>query len=150
MNIIEAMHLDRNDSEKYTKIVKALGEREVYDCLPFNKKEISKAIKTDQALNNLPLKRWDIAAGFYPKANQYEVIGSSLMRLIKAKYGVLIMIMILIMIVPNGTGTAPLVLRTPLRSETGFALTFRFAALIVASLLVSLTLQAPLTLRNLI
>lgn len=90
MNIIEAMHLDRNDPEKYTKIVKALGEREVYDCLPFNKKEISKAIKTDQALNNLPLKRWDIAAGFYPKANQYEVIGSSLMSLMKVILSILV------------------------------------------------------------
>ena len=88
MDITEAMHLDRNDPEKYTKIVKALGEREVYDCLPFDKKEISKAIKTDHALNNLPLKRWDIAAGFYSKGNQYEVIGSSLMHLMKAKYGV--------------------------------------------------------------
>lgn len=88
MNIIEAMHLDRNDPEKYTKIVKALGEREVYDCLPFDKKEISKAIKTDHALNNLPLKRWDIATGFYPKAGQYEIIGSRLMSLMKAKYGV--------------------------------------------------------------
>ncbi len=88
MNIIEVMRLDRDDPEKYTKVVKALGEREVYDCLPFDKKEISKAIKTDPALNNLPLRRWDIAAGFYPKAGQYEIIGSSLMNLMKAKYGV--------------------------------------------------------------
>lgn len=88
MYITEALRLDENDPEKYTKIVKALGEREVYDCLPFDKKEISKAIKTDLALNNLPLKRWDLAAGYYESGRHCQVIGSSLMSLMKAKYGV--------------------------------------------------------------
>lgn len=90
MTINEALRLSIDDPDRCKKIVNALGKREVYDCLPFTAKEICKAIKTDSALNNLPMRRWDFAAGFDTGRNgsQCRLIGSSLMSLMKAKLGV--------------------------------------------------------------
>lgn len=90
MTINEALRLSIDDPDRYKKIVLALGRREVYDCLPFTAKEIYKAIKTDSALNNLPIRRWDFVAGFDTgrDGSQCRPIGSSLMSLMKAKLGV--------------------------------------------------------------
>lgn len=90
MNIFEVLNITQDDPIKYRKVVLALGKREVFDCLPFTAKEIEKAIKTDPALNNLPLRQWSYAAGYDTgfDGGKCIPISSSLMKLMKTKLGV--------------------------------------------------------------
>lgn len=87
MTIFEVLNVSTSDPERYEKIVNALGKREVYWCIPFTLKEITKAIKIDPNLNNLSLSRQDFAAGYDTGRDnsQCRYIGSSLTLLMKMK-----------------------------------------------------------------
>lgn len=85
MRLVEALNIpkDIDDQEgghrkKYRMIVEALGYEEVKKCIPFSIEEIRKAYKKDGALNSLPLRQWDMAAGFYAKNNSCALVGSRL------------------------------------------------------------------------
>lgn len=65
-------------SDKYSKIVLALGYENVKKCVPYSPDEIKKAIVEDKYLNTLPIKKWDIAAGFRTDGSQCILIGSRL------------------------------------------------------------------------
>ena len=45
--------------EKYTTIVNAIGLNAFIPCIPATKEQIQEALKTDEHLNNIPLKKWD-------------------------------------------------------------------------------------------
>ena len=67
--------------EKYRRIIDLLGYEDVRRCIPFTLDELKKAIKTDVNLNNLPLKRWDAAAGFSCPQGECYLIHSQLTNL---------------------------------------------------------------------
>lgn len=52
-------------SEKYQRIIKALGYEDVKKCIPYTIDQIKKALPQDKHLNNLPIKEWDVASGVY-------------------------------------------------------------------------------------
>lgn len=90
MDICKALHIQNNDKEKYAKIISALGLDEICKCLPFTETEIKKAYQTDKRLNNLPISKWDEAAGFYTgKEGEYcLLIRSKLTDLMHRKFSV--------------------------------------------------------------
>ncbi len=52
-------------SEIYGRIIDKLGGVDaVWKCVPFTLEQVQQALKTDEHLNNLPMKKWDIASGF--------------------------------------------------------------------------------------
>lgn len=67
--------------EKMQIIVNALGFENVVACIPYTKNQIREAIKTDEHLNNLPIKKWDEAAGFLVSGSYVRLVGSRLTRL---------------------------------------------------------------------
>lgn len=81
----EALHLsdDLSWKEKMRMIIIALGYKEVKACIPFSLYQLQEAYKRDRNLNNLELKRWDEAAGFYTKrySGACKFVGSSLTKL---------------------------------------------------------------------
>lgn len=51
--------------EIYTKAINLLGGLDaVIPYIPFTLEEIQEALKSDEHLNNLPIRRWDSASGF--------------------------------------------------------------------------------------
>lgn len=74
-------------SEKYQAIVNALGYEAIKECIPFTLDQIKEAIKTDEHLNNLPLKKWDLASGFIMDGANCKLVGSKLTDLYR-KIGV--------------------------------------------------------------
>lgn len=50
--------------ERYEIIVSYLGFNNVYKLIPFGISSIIKALKTDEHLNNLPIREWYNATGF--------------------------------------------------------------------------------------
>ena len=90
MNIFEALCITYDDSERYAKVISALGLNNVCECIPFTETEIKTAYKTDKNLNNLPLKKWDSAAGFNTgKYGEYCCyVGSKFTRLMKEKFNI--------------------------------------------------------------
>lgn len=73
--------------EKYYKIIQLFGFEEVKKCVPFTLEELKEAYKEDEYLNNLPMEKFDLAAGFKTKDQDVIFIGSQLTDLYK-KYGV--------------------------------------------------------------
>lgn len=77
MNIYSAVNIKQSNidittgetlthEEVYDRIVDYLGGLSaVAPYIPFKIEEIRKALKKDEHLNNLPLRVWDRAAGFY-------------------------------------------------------------------------------------
>ena len=69
MNVEQFMLSKGIDKDKmshrqfYTKVVDTLGYEDVLKYLPYSLVEISKAIKKDEHLNNLPLCKWDEMSG---------------------------------------------------------------------------------------
>ena len=69
MNIKQFMLNKGIDKDKishndfYTKVVDALGYKDILKYLPFSLIEIKKAFKKDIHLNNLDLKKWDEMSG---------------------------------------------------------------------------------------
>lgn len=66
MNFDKALNIpkDMEHRKKHQMIVQALGFENVKQCIPFSEDEIKEAYKTDKFFNNLPIRRWDLAAGF--------------------------------------------------------------------------------------
>lgn len=71
MNFNEALKIPRElefqeggHRKKYQMIIQALGFENVKMCIPFSDEELKKAYKEDEHFNNLPLRKWDLAAGF--------------------------------------------------------------------------------------
>ena len=78
------MEADAPHKEKYQFLINYLGYDEVKKCIPFTLAEIKKALPRDEYLNNLPLAKWDRAAGFSPNSS-CKYIGSRLTLLYKEK-----------------------------------------------------------------
>lgn len=56
--------LDIPHNEKYEMIVNSIGYDDVKKCIPFSLNTLKKAYAKDENFNNLPLREWDLAAGF--------------------------------------------------------------------------------------
>ena len=68
---IHCANIDRTTGEKltheeiYTRAIELLGGLDaVIPYIPFSLEEIQEAIKEDEHLNNLSMKKWDRASGF--------------------------------------------------------------------------------------
>lgn len=59
MNIQKFIGKEVSHEEKYRTVVEAIGLQRLISYLPADKKEIQKALKEDNSLNNIPLQRWD-------------------------------------------------------------------------------------------
>ena len=77
------MTSDITHKEKYRKIVKFLGFEEIRKCIPFTLEELKEAYEEDEYLNNLPMEKFDMAAGFKVKTLDVIFIGSQLTDLYK-------------------------------------------------------------------
>lgn len=89
LNIPKDLKFQEGGHEKYYRlIIKALGYEDVKKCIPFSIGELKKAYRTDKVFNNLPIKKWDYAAGFHTNGSRCEYIGSGLTRLYGEKYKV--------------------------------------------------------------
>lgn len=67
--------------EVYGRVIDYLGGVGVVSgFVPFTKEQIAEALKTDEHLNNLPMKRWDNAAGFVCRGADCDFVGSPLWR----------------------------------------------------------------------
>lgn len=75
------MEADAPYKEKCRFLINLLGYEDVKKCIPYSIKQIKEAIKTDEHLNNLPLVKWDRAAGFYTTPGKCVLIGSPLVAL---------------------------------------------------------------------
>lgn len=52
-------------SEIYGRIIDKLGGVDaVWKCVPFTLEQVQQALKTDEHLNNLPIREWDMASGW--------------------------------------------------------------------------------------
>lgn len=52
-------------SEIYSRMIDKLGGVDaVWPCIPFTLEQIQKALRTDEHLNNLPMRKWDHAGGW--------------------------------------------------------------------------------------
>lgn len=51
-------------SEKWGRVVNALGYEAVKHCIPFTLEQVKNALRTDKHMNNLAIRIWDSAAGF--------------------------------------------------------------------------------------
>jgi hypothetical protein len=65
-------------AEKYQAIVNALGYDAVKRCIPFTLDQIKEAIQKDEHLNNLSMKKWDLASGFVNEGIYCKHVGSQL------------------------------------------------------------------------
>ncbi len=90
MGIFETLRIAHDDNERYEKVISALGLDNVCECIPFTETEIKTAYKVDKNLNNLPIKKWDNAAGFNTgKCGEYcSYVGSKFTRFMKEKFNV--------------------------------------------------------------
>lgn len=71
MNFNEALNIPKELEfqeggfrKKYQIIIQALGFENVKQCIPFSEEELKEAYKTDEHFNNLPIRKWGLAAGF--------------------------------------------------------------------------------------
>lgn len=71
--------------ERYTTIINGLGYERVKECIPFDHETIVEALKTDEHLNNLPLRTWETAAGFVFNNGDYINRCSALRQLCREK-----------------------------------------------------------------
>ena len=78
------MEADAPHKEKYQFLINFLGYEEVKKCIPYSLAEIKNALPKDEYLNNLPLYKWDKAAGFSPDSS-CKFIGSKLTLLYREK-----------------------------------------------------------------
>lgn len=53
--------------EKYTAIVNAIGLKNCISYIPATKEEIQEALKTDEHLNNIPIKLWDREHAYFKR-----------------------------------------------------------------------------------
>lgn len=66
LNIPEELEFQEGGyRKKYQMIIKALGYENVKQCIPFSLERLKKAYKEDEHFNNLSIRKWDSAAGFY-------------------------------------------------------------------------------------
>lgn len=84
-NVDKDTQLELSHDEKWSRVVNALGYDAVKACIPFDYNEISEAIKDDKHLNNLDLRRWDSAGGFYfpSPGSKPQQISSALTKLLR-------------------------------------------------------------------
>jgi hypothetical protein len=75
------MEADAPHHEKYRFLINLLGYENVKECIPYSIERIKEALKTDEHMNNLPLSKWDRAAGFRTSAGKCVLIGSPLVTL---------------------------------------------------------------------
>lgn len=75
---------DYGHSTYYRMVIEKLGYDAVCKCIPFTEEDCASALKTDEHLNNLPLKSWEIASGFVCYGANVSHIGSQLTALYKA------------------------------------------------------------------
>lgn len=69
-------------SEIYGRAIDFLGGVEcVWKYVPFSEEEVKKALGKDQHLNNLSMKKWDIASGFVRSGADCKAIGGGLWAL---------------------------------------------------------------------
>lgn len=80
--------------EIYGRMIELLGGVDtVWKCVPFSMGEIRHALFSDQHLNNLPMRKWDAAAGFVEyvnmrsKTKEMRRVGS-LLQILLQKAGV--------------------------------------------------------------
>lgn len=67
--------------EQYQFLINFLGYEEVKQCIPYTLAEIKNALPKDKYLNNLPIRQWDLAAGFDVQGSTCNLIGSRLTAL---------------------------------------------------------------------
>ena len=73
MNINEKFGFNANTpfEEKYKTVVKYLGEEKVRSFLPVDDIDhLKRSYSNDKHLNNIPLKKWDAASGYYPATDK--------------------------------------------------------------------------------
>lgn len=73
--------------DEYKMIIEALGYEEVKRCIPFTIEKLKEAYKEDDFFNNLPLKKWDKAAGYDTgwHGEMVNFVGSELTKLYREK-----------------------------------------------------------------
>jgi len=88
MNFNEALNIpdeirytNEGFKQKYSMIIEALGYEDVKQCVPFSIDELKKAYESDVHFNNLPLRKWDSAAGYTGGPARCIRVGSRLTRL---------------------------------------------------------------------
>lgn len=59
--------IEMQHEEKYQAIIKAIGKKQVYTCIPFSAEQIKHS--RDPYLNDLSMKKWDMAAGYCQYTN---------------------------------------------------------------------------------
>lgn len=64
--------LDMDHHVYYQKVITLIGYENVKECVPYTLEEIKKAYPKDMYLNNLPMKNWDLASGFYVITTKYN------------------------------------------------------------------------------
>ena len=62
-----------------------LGYEQVKKCIPYTLTEIKNALPKDENLNNLPIRKWDLAAGFVRNGSRWDLVGSQLTALYRSK-----------------------------------------------------------------
>lgn len=76
---------EMSHDERYNAIIDFLGYENVKRCIPFDLTTLKDAYEKDIWLNNLSMKKWDIASGFYCKGPNVEPMSSPLRSLIRDK-----------------------------------------------------------------
>lgn len=68
--------------EIYTRAINACGGLDVViPYIPFTLEEIKKALKKDEHLNNLSMKKWDLASGFIASGMDCKFVGGGVWNL---------------------------------------------------------------------
>lgn len=63
-------------NEIYARAINLLGGLDaVIPYIPFTLEQIQKALKTDEHLNNLPMRKWDLASGFMCRGSDVRHVG---------------------------------------------------------------------------
>lgn len=71
--------------EFYTKAIEKLGGLgKVIPFIPFELGEIEEALKKDVSLNNLPMKKWDRASGFFDSDSRCDFVGGGIVSLYRS------------------------------------------------------------------
>jgi hypothetical protein len=84
MNFKEKFNIPENATfeQTYDIIIDGLGYEEVKKYLPVSRDEIKTALKKDESLNNIPIEKWNFAAGFISyvdkrtKTQEYKPFGT--------------------------------------------------------------------------
>lgn len=73
----------------YERIIVALGKNAVLACIPYDRAEVTRALKNgDKHLNTLPLQAWDVAGGFICRNGQTRALTHSPLKSLLARAGV--------------------------------------------------------------